>query len=568
MLGVVQNITEKKEDEERIRISEERLRIATENTNIVTWEFDLSNDIAQLPKDFVKIYGGEQTQTNALIFILNKIHKDDVNKFVDGFKKHIEGSIAEFSGEYRILNKKEEYRWVYVSGKFTNFNEKNEHKLISGILMDVDDQKKREELLKQESITDELTGVFNAKHLASTLEVLKKQKKPQVTLGYINVIGFRNINNAYGYEFGDKTIKAVSNQIKDVLTANTSLFRLAGDDFVFLSTNEKLYNDICNEKNFNNYTNFEVSVDGTILNIRLRVGVVLYPNHTETLDNILQLAETTLLQAKNDSTNSFAIFDKSVIKKLEYEKQVVIDISNINLEREFEFYYQPIVNIDSNNITVEALLRWNHPTRGFLDPCHFIDIIERSGQLLELNPFLLKQLLIQMRRFYDETGKWIEVSYNVSTSVIQAKDSARKMVDIVRESGVNPKLIGFEILEGLFGNHNDVVTENLKILREEGFKISIDDFGLAYSNLSRISNMKFDILKIDKSFTDRVFDDSTVIIIKMLRELTALKNVKCIVEGVETEEQLNKLKEMNFKHIQGFYFYEPMEASKIIDLIK
>jgi len=571
MLGVVQNITEKKEDEERIRISEERLRIATENTNIVTWEFDVSNDVAQLPKDFVKIYGGEQTQSNALIFILSKIHKEDVKKFVNGFKKHIEGSITEFSGEYRILNKKEDYRWAYISGKFTNFNEKNEHKLISGIIMDIDDQKKREELLKQESITDELTGVFNAKHLASTIEDLKKQKDPQVILGYLNVIGFRNINNAYGYEFGDKVIKAISDQIKDVLASKSSLFRLAGDDFVFLSTNEKLYNDICYGKNFNNlnnYTNFVVRVDGIILNIRLRVGIVLHPNHTEKLDNILQLAETTLLQAKNDTTNSFAIFDKSVIKELEYEKQVVVDVSNTNFEKEFIFYYQPIVNMDSDNFIVEALLRWNHPTRGFLTPCHFIDIIERSGQLLELNPFLLKQLLIQMKKFHDETGKWIEVSYNVSTSVIQAKDSARKMVDIVREAGINPKLIGFEILEGLFDNHNGIVAENLKVLREGGFKISIDDFGLAYSNLSRISNMEFDILKIDKSFTDRVFDDSTVVIIKMLRELTALKNVKCIVEGVETKEQLNKFKEMNFNHIQGFYFYEPMEASKIIDLIK
>jgi len=536
----------------------------------MTWVWDLENDVAKCENDVINLFNGVVELDNPIKVVQEIIHSNDYSDLYEDVQTHYRGETEKVARTIKIFKTDiNAYIWMFLTAKVIRRAADGTPLIMTGIMMDVNKAKEREIALRNESIKDDLTGLFNANYLNECIERYRKDGSKFV-IAHMNISGLRNINELHGYRMGDNVIKYVSSYLKKKITIDGALFRIVGDEFFFLSNDEDFYNTVIDRSvidYFNDVGNFELDYANLKISVKIYTGILAYPLHTEYIDDAITLVESAMLEAKR-IRNEAIIFNQSNYDKISYERGVVEDLERPNILDQFEMYYQPIVNTDeTDEVYVEALIRWNHPTRGFLTPWHFIEILENSGYIHEIHIGMYHQVLTKMLEWHQQTGKWVSVSYNIAASILTTERSCKVLGEMAKMIGVSTSHLTLELVEGLFDTNDPIVLENIKDIKEAGFKISIDDFGTSYSSLSRIAELDFDIIKIDKKFIDQIDVKTIQIIVDMVKNLADEKGAKCIVEGVETEDQLTELRNLGLTRIQGYYFYRPMKADKILDVL-
>ncbi|HTT02087.1 MAG TPA: EAL domain-containing protein [Steroidobacteraceae bacterium] len=426
---------------------------------------------------------------------------------------------------------------------------------------------------------DQLTGLPNRLYLAHRLpgaiEEAKRAGRMLAVL-FLDLDRFKHINDSRGHETGDKLLKTVAERVRGCVRADDIVVRMGGDEFiVVLQSVERI--EVISETaaRINQAMGAPVIVDGRPLVTTVSIGVSLFPRDGSDMGELLRHSDTAMYQAKDRGRNNVQLFSPIMARKI--RERVAVEASlRAALERgELDVHYQPIIDIASNKVmALEALLRWKHPTQGYILPGRFIDIAEETGLIVPVGEFVLQKAVEDVSRWRASGATLVPIAVNISAVQLQRSNLRDKIVALTSAHGVSPSLLQLELTESAMferresrggESRHDAISQ----LRDLGVRIAIDDFGTGYSSLSYLKQWHVDYLKIDRSFVrDLVTDMSDLAIVGAIVAIARHLNVKVVAEGIEGWQQLEKLRQLGCGLAQGYLFAKPAPAAQVRKLLR
>lgn len=413
---------------------------------------------------------------------------------------------------------------------------------------------------------DPLTGLYSRyyikERLEEALEVAEKRGSSCAVL-YIDLDFFKEFNEALGYTLGNQVIVSVANRLRSVIKKSDILGYYGSDEFlvVLQDIRDQVGAELVARRILTSMiTPFEI--DGHQLNVSATVGVALGPQDHSDAEHLVHCAETALKASKKLGRKGYSFF-RSELNSTSTRRMQIDQCLRGALERnEFFLVYQPIVDENGRNLKgFEVLIRWNSPVLGNISPNEFIPIAEQSGLISDIGIWVLRESLYQLKSWIAAYGIDLVMSINVSPRQFHDESIVPSVKKILKQLNVPPKNVQLEVTEGLFLNSTERVLEHLNLLKTLGVCLALDDFGTGYSSLSSLNRLPFDVVKIDKSFVDGMTTNERDF--KTVRGIIALANgleLKTVVEGVETAEQVHELRKLGVDHVQGFYYSKPLSV--------
>ncbi len=419
---------------------------------------------------------------------------------------------------------------------------------------------------------DNLTGLLNRTCLSSKLDQLTENNVQSFTLAYIDIDNFKSINDIYGNYIGDEVIKFVANAIKDSVEDSQLAYRIAGDEFAFISLAEDPF-EVCNRI----ISKVESGYQDSAHTIKIRVSIGLASNSAQhlTADQIILNASLALKECKQSRQHYIQCYDTHLSVQY-YRRAMVIDALRNELDKDIsqsEVYVvvQPIVAHDSNKWDYfEILARWHSETLGNVSPIEFIHAAEQSGLIIELGERILQLACLAKQKIEQGLGYKVRLSINCSAYEIQnSSHYLHNLLDTIQGYGFSPCDFTIELTETVLLSKTSEVRKTLDNLRLLGFSIALDDFGTGYSSLNYIHSYPIDYIKVDATFIRNMISSKTAErVVWLITQLAKQLNVELIAEGVESKLALDKLYAMGCEHIQGYYFSRPQKPTELVEFYK
>ncbi|KAJ52984.1 diguanylate cyclase (GGDEF)-like protein [Clostridium tetanomorphum] len=375
----------------------------------------------------------------------------------------------------------------------------------------------------------------------------------------VRISSLKHYNYVLGYEYGDMILKVVMERIRHIIKGYGHVHKFGGDTLLII-LHEKCKDKVTHiiEKIINDFNEL-VKIKEKKIRIFFNIGIVRYPEDSKEINTIFKYTEVVLDYIKKNYENKYEFFNKKMIesysKKWEYEKDILTALDS----GQFEIYYQSIVDISKNSIcSFEALLRWNHPRRGILNPLEFIDILESNGLIIDVGKFVFREVCNEIKNINKLANRDISICINISEKQLSDKTFLDFIDETLKETGVEGKYIKFEITERCMVKSTEKILNILKQLKNREIGIIIDDFGTKYSSLNYLCDFPISGLKIDKSFINKISNSyKEFIVIKNVVQLSKELGIEVVAEGVESKRQLEILKNIHCNKIQGFIFSKP-----------
>ncbi|HBG5054333.1 TPA: EAL domain-containing protein [Clostridioides difficile] len=383
---------------------------------------------------------------------------------------------------------------------------------------------------------------------------------------YFDINNFKMINDTFGYEFGDNLLITIAKALKEELTEGEVYARLSSDYFAIFCDYKNGRNKIIRKlDSIRNNIESNLSI---VFEISLCVGIYFVEEGEVDIQKAVNKANMARSVAKGKNIN-YAIYNEDVRNKLSEESMILDDIKIALVKNQFEVYYQPKFSlVNGEMIGSEALIRWNHPEHGFISPAVFIPIAEKSKLILKIGRFVFERVCTDLSEWKKQGKKIVPVSVNLSRVELYQPDIVKFINKTIQMYNLSSDLIEIEITETVAINELNILKNILNKLRKYGFSISMDDFGTGYSSISCLRDMPIDILKLDKSFLDGIeHDERSRNIAKSIVSLAKSLDLVVIIEGVESKEQAELMKQFGCDLVQGFYFARPMPAKNFLDLL-
>jgi diguanylate cyclase (GGDEF)-like protein/PAS domain S-box-containing protein len=443
---------------------------------------------------------------------------------------------------------------------------------LVGIASDVTERKEHEKQLQHIAHYDALTGVPNRVLLADRLsQALARAKRDHglMAVCYLDLDGFKPVNDNFGHDVGDKVLVEVTRRIKDAIREDDTVARLGGDEFVVLLVGMQVPEECAGSLNrLLDVVHQPIEIQGHSIRISASIGVALYPEDDHDPDTLLRHADQAMYIAKQSGKNRYHLFDPTSDQRTRSHHELLLQIRNALAQGEFELYYQPKVELVTRRMVgAEALLRWNHPTRGLLLPAEFLRIIEDTEMEIELGDWVITTAIDQQRR-WREHGMLIELSINVSAYHLQSPRFSEKLkarLDLCCPGNCSGTL-QIEVLETAALEDVAGVSAIIAECKAFGMAFALDDFGTGYSSMSYLSKFDVDVLKIDQSFIrDMLEDKGDHAIVLGIIALAKAFEMGIVAEGVETEAQYQVLLQMGCKVGQGYGIARPMSADALVE---
>ena len=417
--------------------------------------------------------------------------------------------------------------------------------------------------LQQQALSDALTGLPNRRLLSDRLSqsiATARRDGSMVAVLYIDLDGFKLVNDSFGHNFGDVLLVRVAERIASRIRKADTLSRLGGDEFAVVISSLKAINqaELLAESLLQIIAKpFEI--DGQEITIGASIGICVFPHQANDESELLQFADSAMYSAKRSGKNGAVLFTKdlgeSVRERLTIENQLRRAIE----DGDIAVHYQPEFEIGSGHpIRFEALARWTHPTLGSIPPLKFIPIAEESGLIIPLGAYVMERACADCLSWQSNSGPPIEVAVNVSTVQFNRDSFVEDVKTTLKKTGLDPRLLQLELTESVMlgGLENAVAT--IRRLQSIGVTVAIDDFGTGYSALSYIQRLPFNALKIDRTFVKEIMQRSeTKAMVRSLIVLAQELGMKVIVEGIENEAQLRAIQELGANQVQGYYLGRP-----------
>lgn len=530
------------------------------------FKIDSENKMIYVNKYFCRISGYPKEKLLGTAW-LNTIHPDDIATFLPALSNGMNTStLIQF--EFRFIQEGKDDVWVLCNA--VNEDRKESSSNYIGTITNITELKKSQDILKNTAYFDPLTQLPSRylfeEMLTKALNRAEKNKT-KLALFYVDIDYFKKVNDAFGRTVGDIFLKEVSERLKKNVRSEDYIVRLGGDEFVIIL--EDIHDiGMISLSADRIIKNFKVpfSINNHEILSSLSMGISVYPDEETTAETILQHADQALYQAKESGRDCYKYYNKGMQQKLERYMLIAKHLQSAIQNNEFELYYQPQICAKTNlMIGMESLLRWNNPIVKNPSPAEFILIAEETGIISELGDWIISAALQQYKKWYDQFEKMKNVKIAINISAIQLNDS--RIIDSVTEAlkknEVPTHNVIFELTETTVMKKTlDNKSLLLTLFMELGIGISIDDFGTGYSSLTYLKQLPIKELKIDKSFVDDIgknSNDETIII--AIINLAKTLDLEVVAEGVETEKQLNFLKEHQCSIIQGYYFSQPLSVS-------
>ena len=442
------------------------------------------------------------------------------------------------------------------------------------IKQDITQRKAAEKQIQFLAYYDALTGLPNRTLLQDRLSKAlagARRRKDKVALLFLDLDGFKTINDSLGHSVGDLVLQEVAERLKRFAREQDTVARVGGDEFLIVLTAVKDAADaaVAAERLMHAMT-VELVIQGRSLSISCSIGISIFPEHGTDGETLIKNADAAMYCAKESGCNSFRFFSEGMnaeaMERLTLEHGLRLALE----KRELFLVYQPQMDIATGKTTgLEALLRWQHPELGLVRPDKFIRIAENSGLIIPIGEWVLRTACSQARKWQDEGLLAVPVAVNVSAVQFRQEDFCELIGRVLWETGLAPQYLEMELTESLLLSNAHVTLSVLQNLRAMGLKLAIDDFGTGYSSLSYLRQFPVSKLKIDRSFIRDVAvnpDDAaiTTAIIGMAKSL----NLKVIAEGVEDEAQMSFLRARQCDEIQGYYFSKPLVVEKVADKLR
>ena len=428
-------------------------------------------------------------------------------------------------------------------------------------------------IIWQQANFDSLTGLSNrnmmVEHLKQAMHTANREQS-KIAVAFIDLDHFKDINDTLGHAVGDLLLIEVANRISSNVRKNDTVARLGGDEFVIIyadfhcekssaKLSEKILNALAQPYKFKEQ----------VVHTSASIGMTVYPDDASDVDNLLKNADQAMYCAKNAGRNSCYFFTESMRELASNRLIIINDLRAAIAKQEFFVVYQPIINLSSHKIEkVEALIRWQHPSKGLISPLEFISIAEETGLIIDVSNYLFEQVLIQAK-LWREFNSDFQISVNTSPVQYKKHDgNILQWLAKLQQQQIDKTAIVLEITENLLMESQSDIEEVLNKVREVGVEIAIDDFGTGYSSFAYLREYKTDYVKIDKSFVDQMAqqnNDSALCeaIIVMAKKL----NIQVIAEGIETQEQQTLLTQFGCDLGQGYLFSKPVLADEITQLL-
>ncbi|MGO9804626.1 MAG: putative bifunctional diguanylate cyclase/phosphodiesterase [Steroidobacteraceae bacterium] len=415
---------------------------------------------------------------------------------------------------------------------------------------------------------DQLTGLPNRLYLAAHLPdalAEAKDKGNLLAVLFLDLDRFKHVNDSRGHETGDKLLKTVAQRIRSTMRSPDVVVRMGGDEFVVVIKDIKT-TDKVNEaaERINQALCAPMVVDGRTLVTTVSIGVALYPRDGLDMGELLRHSDTAMYQAKDRGRNNFQLFSPAMDRRLKERIAIEASLRTALQTRQLDVHYQPIVDIDTHRVAaMEALMRWKHPTQGFVRPDRFIRIAEDAGLIVPIGDFVLQRAVEDMVRWRQQGAELVPVAINVSAVQLQRANLAESIARLTREHGLAPTMLQVEITESAVferreARAREAAQDAVTKLRELGVHIAIDDFGTGYSSLSYLKRWRVDTLKIDRSFVrDLVTDMSDLAIVSAIIAMARHLHIEVVAEGIEGWPQLEKLRALGCSYAQGYLFARP-----------
>ncbi len=450
-------------------------------------------------------------------------------------------------------------------------NTLGEEKHYMAILSDMTSLKKADEKIYYHANYDSLTKLPNRAYFVKQLENILKESKEnetQVAIFFIDVDKFKDVNDTYGHDVGDEMLITIAKRLQNSIREGDFLARIGGDEFVLIAKNIK------NQENTRKLSlkiqkkiKERIDIDGVSFFMTLSLGVAIYPEHAITSQTLLKNADIAMYEVKESGRDNFKIYTESMSEKIINTNAIKVELKNALKRREFVMHYQPVLDFKSGDVvSAEALVRWNHPIKGLLAPESFLNFIFNTELEKEFGDLVIELVLKDLQKINAIfKGNKLIIAINISREHFFTQSFCSDMAGMIKEYNIAPSQVELEILETQLMHNVEQSKENIKNLRTLGIAISLDDFGVEYSSLNYLKEFDINKLKIDRSFIQNIDKDvHDHKITESIINIAKVFDLKIQAEGVETQKQYEKLKELGCDLSQGYLHSRPIGFEEFI----
>ncbi len=438
------------------------------------------------------------------------------------------------------------------------------------------EQEKMQAEIRRHAMYDQLTDLPNRRYLSNYIEeqlVRAEHESRRLGIYFLDLDHFKLINDSLGHDIGDKLLKETAHRLTELLEPTDMIARLGGDEFIIVCGSEQTVDaykalaarivKVMHDKLvIENQENHEFIISTS-------VGLSVYPEHGQDIKTLMKHADIALYRAKEDGRNGYCIFDEGMNESIRNQLYLEQDMRAGLDKGEYTLYYQPQIDARSGQVVgAEALIRWIHPELGIISPIRFIDLAESTGFIYDLGDWILIEACSTLSKWQKEFPEF-KLSINISARQFQEAGFVDKVAKAMEDFDIRPSSLVFEITETLLMAQKEHSRQVLEDLKKLDILIAMDDFGTGYSSLAYLKNFPIDIIKIDKSFIQGIFDNNDDFnIVKAVITLGNELDLTVIAEGVETMYQLDFLKTSHCHIIQGYFFSMPLPSFEFIQYMK
>lgn len=507
-----------------------------------------------------------------------------------GFKTLISGENAELSGIYKaysdrtasdpaigvireIVGLRKDFSAFPLELKTSQIVIQNKTVFIT-TARDITDRKDAEQRINYMASHDSLTKLPNRTLLQDRIQQTlahNHRRGKKAALIFVDLDKFKVINDTLGHDIGDSLLQEAAARLVSCVRSEDTVARQGGDEFIVLLSTISHADDAGSiAQKIIDSINLPFNIQGKELHIGASIGIAAYPEDGDNMETLLKNSDIAMYHAKESGRGNYQFFSAEMNEHATEKQALISSLRHAAERNELFLVYQPVVDMASEIIAgMEVLLRWKHPEFGMISPVKFIPLAEESGLILPIGEWVIRSACEQLKRWQTEGYDVPRLAINLSAKQFRQKTLSHVIERILKETDIEARYIGFEITESMLLQNIEEVVETLLKLSFMGLEISIDDFGTGYSSLSYLKRLPINKLKIDKSFIDDVTTQpDAAAIVKAIIAMAHGLSMKVVTEGVETNEQLEFLRQQGCEQYQGYIFSKPLAASEIISKFK